>query len=739
MLRFTLANLAALFLAPPGPVPPPDPASPPDLPVPADARGPVPDARRGGRAPDTVMFRGGPAHTGVYATRGIDGYGGILWRTPVPGPVRSTAAVSGDAVYVGSAGGWLHALDRRTGEERWRYRAGAAVHGSPAVSGDGGSAGTVYVTDLESTLHAVDARSGRGLWRVETGPVVPFPWGHESGDIYVSSPTLARTDGRDLLTFGAGDGSLYAVDPRAGEVAWTLETGGRIRSTPAVADGIVVVGSADGIVYAADAATGAPLWRHATRGADLDSGEFGFDRRTVQSSPALADGRVHVGARDGFLYTLDLATGERLWDADHEVSWVNGSPAVAGGRVFAGSSDGRFIQALDAATGEELWRRDTRGIVWTSPIVVGGDVVFAEGDGRIRALDPATGETRWSAHLPDGLWASPVVAEGVLFIGTHGNGMYALRGAGGRPLRRAVVWDSTLAGAAWYADHERLAGWLARRGYEALDAAGAGRWVDARLADGDPGALVFAIDHLPGPLLEGGAHSKLRRWLEAGGTVVWPGYPPALWRRDPETGEAGGLAAVDWRGPAELLGVDHDAGNFDEMGAWPTDEGRRLGLPETWRSRWSVARSEGLEPLALDERDHVASWRRSYGGPPGSGFVRLWGNRSGPADLAPFLVAAEWRPLTVEEAAGRGWRRRSSRARRTRGLPRATLPQSSRTTSGLSGDADSWNRSARYAASSDSATDGGITTSSAGRCFPSPPRWTTLHPPRARVTPILLP
>ncbi len=590
---------------------------------------------------DAVMFRGGPEHAGVYETKGLDGYGGIRWRTPLPGPIRSTAVVAGDAVYVGSAGGWLHALDRLTGEERWRYQAGAAVHGSPAFHGS-----VVYVTDLESTLHAVDARSGRSLWRVETGPDRPFPWGHESGDVYASSPTLAEVeDGRLRLYFGAGDGSLYAVDLGAGEVAWRLTTGGRIRSTPAVAGGLVVVGSADGAVYAADAATGELRWRHATRGAELRSGEFGYDRRTIQSSPAIADGRVHVGTRDGHLYTLDLATGERLWDADHEGSWVNGSPAVAGGRVFAGSSDGRFVQGLDAATGEELWRRESRGIVWTSPLVVGGEVIFAEGAGRIRALDPETGETRWEAFLPHDVWSSPVVADGVLYVGTHGGDMYALASGEGRPLRRAVVWDSSLVAARWYMDHERLAGFLARRGFEELDADGAARWLEEGTRSGDPGSIVFAIDHLPEALLEGGTSSTLRRFLEAGGTVVWPGFPPALWRRDPATGEAGGLDAVDWDGPTRLLGVDHGAGNFDPTGAWPTEEGRRLGLPGSWRTQWSVAPAEGLEPLATDERGHLASWRRGYGGPPGSGFVRLWGSRDGPADLTPFLVAAEWRPL----------------------------------------------------------------------------------------------
>lgn len=592
---------------------------------------------------DTVMFRGGPAHTGAYATRSLDGYGGILWRASLPGPVRSTAALSGDVVYVGSSGGRLHALDRSTGRELWSYEAGAAVNGSPAVAD-----GVVYVTDLESTLHAVDARTGRELWRRETGPDRPFPWGHESGDIYPSSPTLARVGGRVLLFFGAGDGSVHAVEPASGEPVWRFRTDGRVRSTPAVAGGILVVGSADGHVYGLDAVTGEERWRHATRGASLASAEFGFDRRTIQSSPAIADGRVHIGARDGFLYTLDLATGERLWDADHEVSWVNSSPALANGRVFAGTSDGQFVQALDAATGEELWRREAEGIVWTSPIVLGDEVVFAEGAGRVRSLDAETGRTRWSTFLPSRLWSSPVVEDGVLFLGTHGGGMYALRSAEGRPLRRAVFWDSTLTAGRWYLDHERLARWLTRRGFERLDAAALEAWLDERVTDGHPSSVVFALDHLPARLLEEGEASPLRRYLEAGGTAVWPGFPPALWRRDPGTGEAGGLDAVDWEGPVRLLGVDHDAGNIDPTGAWPTGDGRRLGLPEGWRSQWSVAPAESLEALATDERGHLASWRRAYGGPPGTGFVRLWGDRREPRELAPFLVAADWRPVDPE-------------------------------------------------------------------------------------------
>lgn len=589
----------------------------------------------------TAQFGGGPANAGVHATTGPGGYGGILWRAELPGPVRSAPAVAGERVFVGSAGGFLHALDRWTGRETWRYAAGAAVHGSPAVWN-----GTVYATDAAGTLHAVDADTGRRLWTVGTGPVKAWAWGHESGDLYLSSPTLAPVDGSMRLFFGAGDGRLRAVDPVDGRVLWSLETDGRIRSTPAVAGNAVVVGSADGSVHAARATDGRPLWRWDSPGRALDSGAFGFDRKTVQSSPAIGDGRVYVGTRSGSLYALDQATGEELWESSHGTSWVNGSPAVADGRVFAGSSDGRFLQAVDAETGEELWRRDS-GVIWTSAAVVGRRVHFAESNGVIRALDVATGETLWGTVLPVDVWASPVVADGVLFVGSN-DGFYALRGSDGGTFHKAVFHDSTHASARWYLGHAELADRLEDHLYERLDAPALLTWLTARIEDREPSALVMAIDRLTDEAREGGSGSLFRHYLESGGTVVWPGLLPGLWVRALEDGATGGLAAVRWDAASELLGVDVGAAIFDFVGAESTPEGIALGLPERPLVHWTVDARPDLEPLAIDENGRYAAWRKGYGGPPGTGFVRLWPSRRPLHDLVPFVTAAEWRPVDQE-------------------------------------------------------------------------------------------
>jgi len=575
----------------------------------------------------------------VLSTRGLGSYGGILWHAQLPGPVRSTPAVVHGVVYVGSAGGFLHALDRRDGREIWRYRTGAPAHGSPAVW-----EGRVFITDMEGTLHAVDGGSGAGLWTVRGGAPVPWPWGHESGDVFASSPTLAVEDGTTRVFWGGADGVLRAADATTGAVLWTLPTQGRIRATPAVSGNRVVVGSTDGVAYCVDAGTGALLWRFETRGVGLFSGDFGFDRRSVQSSPAIADGRVHFGARDGWFYTLDLVTGQPLWDYDHEVSWSNGSPAVDGGRVFEASSDARFIHAMDASTGKELWRVMTDNVVWTSPVVTDSTVYFSAGDGVVRALAVSDGSPRWEAALPYASHGSPTVGDGVLFVGTEDGGVYALREGDGRPFHRAVFWDSTTVAAGWYGGGEDLTRTLVRMRYEILDTAALTAWMRARVQDREPSAVVFAQSWLPPAVADGGETSLFRRYLDAGGTVVWTALPPDVWRRDPTTGNPGGLDRVAWERPERLLGISFHGAIFDRLGAFTTDGGRGLGLPDQWISSWDVPAQAGLEPLAVDENGGYAAFRKGFGGPRGTGFVRVWGSSQPAPFTAPFLLAAESRP-----------------------------------------------------------------------------------------------
>ncbi|HUF35125.1 MAG TPA: PQQ-binding-like beta-propeller repeat protein, partial [Gemmatimonadales bacterium] len=428
------------------------------------------------------MFRGDPARTGVSPAPLFTGQGGILWRRQLGGAVRSSPTVTASRVFVG-AGDSLHALDRETGRLRWSFAAGGAVTASPAVA-----TGLVVAATLEGRIFAVDERAGRLRWSRRTGPALPLNTSPAGGwDYFASSPLVA---GRTVVIGGA-DGLVYALDLATGAPRWTARTGGRVRATPALADGSVIVGSWDGRVYALDLATGAERWVHRTIGDTLDSDAFGFDRRAVQGTAAVADGRVFVGSRDGGVYALDARTGERHWRVSHHGSWVVGSPAVREGVIYVGSSDGQFIHALDAADGAERWRVETRSNVLSSPLLAGGLlVVGTEANearwGDLLALDPATGRLRWRLRMEEAIYSSPAAADRVIYVGSDAGELLAIGETSPTVARLAVYYDSTLAARGRMPGARLAREYFAELGYEVLSGDSLGAFLGDRAADGVP-------------------------------------------------------------------------------------------------------------------------------------------------------------------------------------------------------------------------------------------------------------
>jgi outer membrane protein assembly factor BamB len=567
----------------------------------------------------------------VYPASAGQTLAGLKWRFMTEGDVMSSPTVLGQTVYVGSGDGHLYALDRKTGARRWAFDAANPVTSSPAVGG-----GAVFFGTRDGHFFAADAATGKLRWRVTTGPLMPWPWGHESGDVFTSSPVVI--DG--TVFFGAGDGRVYAVDARTGKEKWRATTGGRVRSSPAVDASRVYVGSADGRVYAFDRATGAEEWKFDTEGVKLESGKFGYDRRTVQASPAVSNGTVFIGARDGWLWAIDAATGAERWRFDHKISWVNTSPAVLDGMVYAGSSDAQFVHAVDATSGKEIWRTTT-GTTWSSPAVAGDVVYTGDGSGRLNAFDRKTGKALWSFRTGATAHSSPTPSGDLVLIGSADGGVYAVRVTDGPAVQRAVFFDSAYIKSAWVSDPGLLSRYFAARGYQVLDDEALGEFLRARAADKAPSTVVFAIDHLPPSAVDSMAleRSPLRRYLDAGGKVVWPGIPPALFPRDPKTGSPGGLADLKWGNATKLLGVPHEAAMFDARGVRATPAGKQWGLPTRWRGAWGIDPDKSITVLGLDEFGLATAWVKRYTGPEGTGFVRM------PADdpLAVYL-AAEYRP-----------------------------------------------------------------------------------------------
>jgi outer membrane protein assembly factor BamB len=341
---------------------------------------------------DAPAFRADPAHSGVYASETVPSLDRVAWKFKTGAKVVSSPAVSGGTVYVGSADRFVYALNAADGAVRWRYKTGGAVNSSPAVAAD-----TVFVASADGNLYALGASDGRLQWKFATAGERRFtaPGIHgatprtesmpDPFDVFLSSPTVVA----GIVYFGSGDHHVYAVDASSGALRWSFETGNVVHASPAVADGVVYIGSWDRNLYALNAATGALLWKFQTG----DDREI-YNQVGIASSAAVAAGTVFFGCREGYFYAVDAKTGARKWAHDNRKGWVIASPAVEHGVVYFPTSDGERFKALDAATGATVYDISNKAVSFSSPAIAEGTVFYGSSDGWLHAVDASTGRIK---------------------------------------------------------------------------------------------------------------------------------------------------------------------------------------------------------------------------------------------------------------------------------------------------------------------------------------------------------
>jgi len=199
-----------------------------------------------------------------------------------------------------------------------------------------------------------------------------------------------------------------------GVVAWTVDLGAPVMTTPCVDDeGNLWVGD-DGGQLDCVSAEGRLLARATVT--DL-----------VAASPVCSGGEVFVADR-----RLFGSGGTRLDLASEPI--VAAAAVGEGGVLYLGSWDGS-IRAV--AEGSILWRAEVEGQVYaTCSVGPQGQVLAATRAGQVVALS-ADGQRLWTRKLGDGVYGTPAIAEGgVCFVGCNDNRLYALDLATGE-----VVWQ----------------------------------------------------------------------------------------------------------------------------------------------------------------------------------------------------------------------------------------------------------------------------------------------------------
>lgn len=285
--------------------------------------------------------------------------------------------VAGDTVYISIGFGVLAAVDASTGATRWTQQLDASGSGTPTVSGD-----LVYVTAGDNTGWAVNRKNGAVEWQVGS-----------TGDTnnVLGAPAPALTD--DLAIFAFGSGDVQAVFRRGGLSRWNASILGKRpgRALSNVSD--------------------------------------------VTAPPVVSGDRVYLGNQSGRIAALDIASGERLWSAREGAI---GPVWPVGGSVFA-ISDLNELLRLDASDGSKIWgaelpnfvkskpKKQSRIIPHHGPIIAGGRVIIASGDGLLRSYDPTNGALVSSVEIPGGATSAPVVAGRTLYVVSASGQLLAYR------------------------------------------------------------------------------------------------------------------------------------------------------------------------------------------------------------------------------------------------------------------------------------------------------------------------
>lgn len=317
--------------------------------------------------------------TGIAAAQ-FDGPAPVAWRwtQPTPAAPLGSPLVVDDTVYV-AVGQRIHALDKSTGNQKWRYPAGLPIEGY-FRSGVLKAGDTIIASADNKTVFAVDAATGAAKWQY----ILPVP--------VIGEPVLVDS----TVVVAMSDNSLMAINAANGEPAWPgpYKVFDGLNRNIGSHGGNVLVFTATSELRAIDVTTQKLAWRarFTQIGPDAYPVVFG-DNIYVVSGPFIAAVNAITGSGRG-----QVDTREQLGYA----------PAVSPSGVFAVTREGKAL-CYDLDLRRQLFSPIELGsLPAVRPSPVGSMFLAPTTNGALNLVNPANGQTIWSYLVRPTLTSSNV-------------------------------------------------------------------------------------------------------------------------------------------------------------------------------------------------------------------------------------------------------------------------------------------------------------------------------------------
>jgi polyvinyl alcohol dehydrogenase (cytochrome) len=414
----------------------------------------------------------------------------LKWAFGFDGDVTafSQPTVIDGQVFVGSAGGVIHALRADTGCLQWTFQANGPVR-SAVLSVTDGKRHTLLFGDQDGWFYALEAETGAPLWKKkveehDAARLTATPAAY-NGNVFVPVASWEETRSLDpaypCCTFR---GSVVALRIRDGRQVWKTylvgepkRTGQTKRGTPQFGPsgvgvwatptldakrGVMYIGTGDNYsspptslsdaIVALDIKSGRVVWSKQTTPGDSYNSSCGTDKENCPdedgpdydfgSSPILAElpgGRdvLLAGQKSGMVYALDPEKkGEIVWQA--RIASPVPHVATSVGVLWGMASDGQQVYAATASSGR------TRP---TDPLDTRRNILDPKQGGGLTALRVADGSKAWYAPpvvctegAPSGCSpaqsAAVTAIPGVVFSGSNDGHLRAYSTKDGK-----VLWD----------------------------------------------------------------------------------------------------------------------------------------------------------------------------------------------------------------------------------------------------------------------------------------------------------
>lgn len=287
------------------------------------------------------------------------------------------------------------------------------------ITGNGTDAQGILLSPKAPSFVAIHKKSGELAWKSDLpgANIIEGQW---------SNPAYAVVNGKPQVIFPGGDGYLYSLDPKNGDLIWKFNCSTKVNpdrevqsylvATPVIYKNRVYIGTGAYPEHHSPPRVGHFFCIDMTKKGDVSCKNDNFDPKDpVNKDSALV---WHFGG----LIQPKPAKG-RAERFGRTVS----TAAIVDDLVYIGEEKG-YLHCLDANTGQEYWSKDLSSAALASPYWVDGKIYQCVENGNVYIF--AHGNQMkliGVVDMDDTLHTTPSVVNGVLYIATKSK-VYAIGG-----------------------------------------------------------------------------------------------------------------------------------------------------------------------------------------------------------------------------------------------------------------------------------------------------------------------